>query len=95
MGYISPVTQYEYIQYATRTVEAERIARNTVFRFKPVQPVKFHHRDERQDSLNEAIDTDVFQSQPNRRYKQFVPTEIVKKTATDVTGIGQFINESI
>ena len=95
MGYISPVTQYEYLQYATRTVEAEKVAKNTVFRFKPVQPVKFHQRDEQQDSLNESVDMDNFQFQSNHRYKNFIPTEIVKKTVTDVTGIGQFINESI
>ena len=95
MGYISPVTQYEYIQYTNRTIEAEKVAKNTHFRFTPVQPVKFHHKNEEQDMFDERIEEDNFQISSNRSYKKYVPVDVVEKTAADVTGIGQFINESI
>ena len=95
MGYISPVTQFEYIQYTNRTVEAEKVAKNTIFRFRPVQPVKFHHKNEEQDTFNERIGVEEYQISSNRIYKKYVPAEVVEKTATDVTGIGQFVNESI
>ncbi|WP_285767555.1 hypothetical protein [Peribacillus sp. SI8-4] len=40
MGYIAPVTQFDYIQYANRTVEAAgkvRIVKGTT----PIQPIRF------------------------------------------------------
>ncbi|MED4694165.1 hypothetical protein [Peribacillus frigoritolerans] len=40
MGYIAPVTQFDYIQYANRTVEAAgkvRIVKGAA----PIQPIRF------------------------------------------------------
>ncbi len=95
MGYISPITQYEYIQYTNRTIAAEKLTKNMISRFQPVQPIRFHRKNEERDSFDREINSDDFRGSSNRIYKNYVPTEIVKKTATEMTGVGQFINESI
>jgi hypothetical protein len=95
MGYISPVTQYEYIQYTNRTIAAEKLAKDTITRFKPVQPIKFHRKDEERSLQEGEIGTDDYQFSSNRMFKKYVPMDVVEKTATEVTGIGQFVNESI
>ncbi|MDF1998363.1 hypothetical protein [Peribacillus frigoritolerans] len=40
MGYIAPVTQFDYIQYANRTVEAAEKVR-IVKGAAPIQPIRF------------------------------------------------------
>ncbi len=96
MGYISPVTQYEYIQYTNRTIAAEKLAKDTIARFKPVQPIKFHRKDEERDLHDGDIGTDDdYQFSSKRMFKKYVPMDVVEKTATEVTGVGQFVNESI
>ena len=95
MGYIIPVTHYDYIQYTNRTVGAEKSAKHTISRFLPVQPIKFHRKSEERNTFNETSLSTDFQLSSQRLYKRAVPTEIVEKTAVEVTGIGQFFNESI
>lgn len=95
MGYISPVTQYEYIQYTNRTIAAEKLAKDTITRFKPVKPIKFRDKNEEQDTLDNEISADDLQVSSNRMYKDDIPMDVVEKTAVEVTGIGQFVNESI
>lgn len=41
MGYIAPVTQFDYIQYANRTVEAAEKVR-IVKGAAPIQPIRFN-----------------------------------------------------
>ena len=95
MGYIIPVTHYDYIQYTNRTVGAEKSAKNTISRFLPVQPVNFHRRSEERNTFSETVLSTDYQPSSQRLYKRAVPTEIVERTAVEVTGIGQFVNESI
>ena len=92
MGYISPITQYEYIQYTNRTIEAEKVSKNMISRFKPVQPIKFQHKSEEHDENNRDIYSNDYQFSSNHIYKRYVPKELVEKTATEVTGIGQFLS---
>ncbi|ASS93532.1 hypothetical protein [Peribacillus simplex] len=40
MGYIAPVTQFDYIQYANRTAEAAEKVR-IVIGTTPIQPIRF------------------------------------------------------
>lgn len=95
MGYISPITQYEYIQYTNRTIAAEKLTKNMISRFQPVQPIRFHRKNEERDSFDREVNSDDYRVSSDRNYKKFVPTEIVEKTVTEVTGVGQFVNESI
>jgi hypothetical protein len=47
MGYIAPVTQFDYIQYANRTVEAAEKVR-IVKGAAPIQPIRFNQVLERE-----------------------------------------------
>ncbi|MFI8495626.1 hypothetical protein ACIGC1_22425 [Peribacillus butanolivorans] len=41
MGYIAPVTQFDYIQYANRIVKAAENVRN-VKETAPIQPIRYN-----------------------------------------------------
>ena len=95
MGYISPITQYEYIQYTNRTIAAEKLTKDMISRFQPVQPIRFHRKHEEQDTVDKGFNSDDNRVSSDRIYKKYVPEEVVQKTAAEVTGVGQFVNESI
>lgn len=100
MGYIIPITQYEYIQYTNRSIESQK-ASNPLSRFQPVLPVKFHHKNEENYTDNEHINSEWTSSKLSqlnesiKMYKNDIPEEVVERMAVEVTGLGQYVNEYI
>ncbi|MFF2455778.1 hypothetical protein [Peribacillus simplex] len=98
MGYIAPVTQFDYIQYANRTVEAAekvRIVKGTA----PIQPIRFDQMLERE---RESIGG-LLQIQDNNRvstygagtYKDQVGMKASEDFTAGMTGKGRFINKCV
>ncbi|MBO0997219.1 hypothetical protein IOC57_05500 [Bacillus sp. SD075] len=93
MGYIAPVTQFDYIQYANRTVEASekvRIVKGTT----PIQPIRFDQLLDRERGSVEGLD----QNQDNDRVstnKYQMGMRVSKDLTTEMTGKGRFFNEIV
>ncbi|MFJ7752279.1 hypothetical protein ACQKGI_11890 [Peribacillus muralis] len=98
MGYIAPVTQFDYIQYANRTVEAAekvRIVKGTT----PIQPIRFDQvLEEKMGSFEE------FDYVSNRTlegtagagtYKTHMGMRANNQLTAEMTGKGLYFNEMV
>ena len=94
MGYIAPVTQFDYIQYANRTAEAAknvRIVKGT----KPIQLVRFDQVLERERGSFEGLpqmkdnDQESTYGAGTNKYKMGMRGEDL---TAEMTGKGRFFN---
>lgn len=95
MGYIIPVTNYQYIQYAEREIRTEydpfHIGR--ISRIRKEDPVEEGH--------DEAVVHEEAATPANRSfrmdkiYKKNVNPVLVSKTYAEITGKGKYYSESI
>ncbi|MGE7904032.1 hypothetical protein ACQKNS_06475 [Peribacillus sp. NPDC094092] len=93
MGYIAPVTQFDYIQYANRTIEAAekvRIVEGTA----PIQPIRFDQVLERESmgGLLQIQDNDRVSAFGADAYKSQMGMRIKGDLTPGMTGKGRFIN---
>ncbi|MBT2603817.1 hypothetical protein J7E55_12410 [Bacillus sp. ISL-53] len=89
MGYIAPVTQFDYIQYANRTVEAAgkvRIVKGAA----PIQPIRFDQVLERERESVEGLN-----QYGAGTYQHEMGRSIRKDLTAGMTGKGRFINEIV
>ena len=98
MGYIAPVTQFDYIQYANRTVEAAqkvRIVKGTT----PIQPIRFDQELEREkgsvDGLHQILDNNWISAYGAGTYKYQMGMRRNEDLTAGMTGKGRFINEIV
>lgn len=96
MGYIAPVTQFDYIQYANRTVEAVgkvRIVKGAA----PIQPIRFDQVLEREsvEGLNQIQDNVRVSAYGAGTYQHEMGRSVRKDLTAGMTGKGRFINEIV
>ncbi|WHY98817.1 hypothetical protein [Peribacillus simplex] len=96
MGFIAPVTQFDYIQYANRTVEAEgkvRIVKGAA----PIQPIRFNQVLEREsvEGLHQIQDNDRVSAYGAGTYQYEMGMSVSKDLTAGMTGKGRFINEIV
>ncbi|MDM5310362.1 hypothetical protein [Peribacillus frigoritolerans] len=96
MGYIAPVTQFDYIQYANRTVEAAgkvRIVKGAA----PIQPIRFNQVLEREsvEGLHQIQDNDRVSAYGAGTYQYEMGMSVSKDLTAGMTGKGRFINEIV
>ncbi|MES9738455.1 hypothetical protein ABWK46_14145 [Peribacillus frigoritolerans] len=87
MGYIAPVTQFDYIQYANRTVEAAgkvRIVKGAA----PIQPIRF-------DQVLERESVEGLNQYGAGTYQHEMGRSVRKDLTAGMTGKGRFINEIV
>jgi len=103
MGYIAPVTQYEYIQYANRTTAAESQANRSVQGTAPIFPIKFYRELNAERTETQRTETtadyepkvELSMYNDDSIHKNHVPREIIEQTATELTGKGWFVNAMV
>ncbi|MEY8753491.1 hypothetical protein AB9M93_02710 [Peribacillus frigoritolerans] len=96
MGYIAPVTQFDYIQYANRTVEAAekvRIGKGAA----PIQPIRFNQVLEREsvEGLHQIQDNDRVSAYGAGTYQYEMGMSVSKDLTAGMAGKGRFINEIV
>ncbi|WP_108670007.1 hypothetical protein [Peribacillus acanthi] len=100
MGYIAPVTHYDYLQYAKRIDSGNKKPLPFVQGVNAILPVKFYTQtDEWVDETHEETPKE----EPKRKfpffiqnkYKKQVESETIQKTAAEITGKGRLFNEMI
>ncbi|GAA1378131.1 hypothetical protein [Peribacillus frigoritolerans] len=102
MGYIAPVTQFDYIQYANRKVEAAgkvRIVKGAA----PIQPIRFDQVLERErereresvEGLNQIQDNVRVSAYGAGTYQHEMGRSVRKDLTAGMTGKGRFINEIV
>ncbi|TDL89948.1 hypothetical protein E2R55_11450 [Vibrio vulnificus] len=96
MGYIAPVTQFDYIQYANRTVEAAgkvRIVKGAA----PIQPIRFNQvlKRESVEGLHQIQDNDRVSAYGAGTYQYEMGMSVSKDLTAGMTGKGRFINEIV
>lgn len=103
MGYITPITQFEYIQYANRTANAERQPQKAVQGVNPVMPINFMQELE-QETKDVEKGHPLQLASPDKRYPAFykaqalknqVPGYLITRMTADLTGKGGYFNETI
>jgi hypothetical protein len=96
MGYIAPVTQFDYIQYANRTVEAAEKVR-IVKGAAPIQPIRFDQVLEREsvEGLHQIQDNDRLSVYGAGTYQYIMGMSVSKDLTAGMTGKGRFINEIV
>ncbi|MGE7594280.1 hypothetical protein ACQKMY_13905 [Peribacillus frigoritolerans] len=96
MGYIAPVTQFDYIQYANRTVEAAEKVR-IVKGAAPIQPIRFDQVLEREsiEGLNQIQDNVRVSAYGAGTYQHEMGRSVRKDLTAGMTGKGRFINEIV
>ncbi|UZD48133.1 hypothetical protein [Peribacillus frigoritolerans] len=96
MGYIAPVTQFDYIQYANRTVEAAEKVR-IVKGAAPIQPIRFNQVLEREsvEGLHQIQDNDRVSSYGAGTYQYEMGMSVSKDLTAGMTGKVRFINEIV
>ncbi|MGZ9816171.1 hypothetical protein ACXM0N_09595 [Peribacillus simplex] len=98
MGYIAPVTQFDYIQYANRTAEAAEKVR-IVIGTTPIQPIRFDQVLVRERGCVEGL----YQNQDNDRvstygagtYKYQRGMRGSEELMAEMTGKGGLFNEIV
>ncbi len=96
MGYIAPVTQFDYIQYANRTVEAAEKVR-IVKGAAPIQPIRFNQVLEREsvEGLHQIQDNVRVSAYGAGTYQHEMRRSVRKDLTAGMTGKGRFINEIV
>jgi hypothetical protein len=104
MGYIAPVTPYQYIQYANRTAEAEKKPMNVIQGTKAVMPIRNFNEHLGEEIASKSKDTTVSNNLTHNMlplirtdiiFKQGVPSDIVAQTTAELTGLGRLVNQTI
>ncbi|MGG4267283.1 hypothetical protein [Peribacillus simplex] len=98
MGYIAPVTQFDYIQYANRTLGAKekvRIVKGT----KPIQPIRFDQVLEEEMESFEGFDQVQYHNR-ERTYgagakENQMGIRTSEESTAEMTGKGWYFNESV
>ncbi|MFO1445578.1 hypothetical protein KDN24_20745 [Bacillus sp. Bva_UNVM-123] len=89
MGYIAPVTNYQYQQYTERVISK----RYDPYRFVPISTIKppvnprEYIRDEQKSFLSKPHQNNNFRNQQRNHF--------VENIYSEITGIGRFYNESV
>jgi hypothetical protein len=98
MGYIAPVTQFDYIQYANRTIEAAenvRIVKGTT----PIQPVRFDQvlKSERGsfEGLHQIKGNNRESTYGAGTYKYQMGMRVSEEITAEMTWKGRFFNEVV
>jgi hypothetical protein len=96
VGYIAPVTQFDYIQYANRTVEAAEKVR-IVKGAAPIQPIRFDQVLEREsvEGLHHVQYNDRVSAYGAGTYRYEKAMGVSKDFTAGMTGKGRFINEIV
>lgn len=94
MGYILPVTNYQYIQYAEREIRTEYdpFLIGRISRIRKEDPVQ-EGQDEAAVHQEAAMPDRSFRM--NQIYKKSVNPVLVSKTYAEITGKGKYYSESI
>lgn len=107
MGYIAPVTQYEYIQYANRTIESEKRTVRQVTGTEPIFPVSFDRQLNMALQRNQVQPAKTQKAEEDRRIhsgsltaaapvlKKELSAGFIERKAAEVTGKGWFVNSVI
>jgi hypothetical protein len=108
MGYIAPITHYEYIQYANRTEAAEKEGSKAVEGLKPVfhldgysQMMDEREKQEQNEDGEKVRDAEIKATRKwgtRANYQPLinqVPDYIVEQTFMEMTGRGLIVNEKI
>ncbi|KMY49119.1 hypothetical protein [Peribacillus loiseleuriae] len=103
MGYIIPITQFEYLQYANRTVAAAKCSVKSIGGISSIFPLPlFQHLNQDKDKQIENIITSksetkkaLINPQNSSSYKMQVPEYVVEQIIADLTGKGGFFNQRI
>ncbi|MCK1992826.1 hypothetical protein GW626_05955 [Peribacillus muralis] len=97
MGYIVPVTQFDYIQYANRTVEAAgkvRIVEGTT----PIQPIRFDQVMQEKMARFQEYDSGHHHHERTEgaaTYKMQMDMRATNRLTASMTGKGGHFNEMI
>ncbi|MDM5295783.1 hypothetical protein QUF81_21975 [Peribacillus simplex] len=98
MGYIAPVTQFDYIQYANRTIGAEekvRIFKGT----KPIQPIRFDQVLEEEMGSFEGFDQVQYHNRERTNgagaNKNQMGMGVSEEFSAEMTGKGWYFNDSV
>jgi hypothetical protein len=96
MGYIAPVTQFDYIQYSNRTFEAAEKVR-IVKGAAPIQPIRFNQVLVREsvEGLHQIQDNDRVSAYGAGTYQYEIGMSVSKDLTAGMTGKGRFINEIV
>ncbi|MDM5357668.1 hypothetical protein [Peribacillus sp. ACCC06369] len=96
MGYIAPVTQFDYIQYANRTLEAAekvRIVKGTT----PIQPIRFDQVLEEERGSFEGFDQVQYHNRERTygagTYKNQM--RISEELTAEMSGKGGYFNKIV
>lgn len=103
MGYIIPITQFEYIQYANRTVAAKKCSVKSMGSISPILPLpSFQHLNQDKDKQIENMISPksetkkaLINPQKSSPYKMQVPAYVVEQITADLTGKGGLFNQRI
>ncbi|MEY9865923.1 hypothetical protein ABIE66_001302 [Peribacillus sp. B2I2] len=96
MGYIAPLTQFDYIQYANRTLEVAekvRIVEGTT----PIQPIRFDQVLEEEKGSFEGFDQVQYRNR-ERTYGAVTYKNqkgISEELTAEMTGKGGYFNEIV
>ncbi|WP_421384236.1 hypothetical protein ACOJQI_06525 [Bacillus salacetis] len=89
MGYIAPVTHYQYMQYAEREADKEY----DPFTFRPVNRIRpISNKDHQQDK---GIDSERQQGKSGQRRRYRKTDTVSPEYLADITGKGKYINEYV
>ncbi len=89
MGYIAPITNYQYEQYAERTV----MKRYNPYQFVPISTIKAPVNPREYDEQNE---TAFFRRRSHKMTPPIKPSEkVIEQIYSEVTGTGSLYNESV
>jgi hypothetical protein len=98
MGYIAPVTQFDYIQYANRTVAAAekvRIVNGTT----PIQPIGFDQVLEEERESIEEFKQDQYHYRERTdgagTYKIQIGRKVNEELTAEMTGKGGYFNKIV
>ena len=107
MGYIAPVTQYEYIQYANRTVESEKKTVRQVTGTEPIFPVSFDRQLDMALQRSRVQPVKTQKTEEDRQghsglltaamqvSKKELSAAFIERKTAEVTGKGWFVNSVI
>ncbi|MGE7761024.1 hypothetical protein [Peribacillus sp. NPDC097895] len=98
MGYIAPVAQFDYIQYANRTVEAAekvRIVNGTT----PIQPIRFDQvLEEERGGIEEFKQVQYHnreRTDGDGTYKIQIGRKVNEEITAEMTGKGRYFNKIV
>ncbi|MBP2241205.1 hypothetical protein J2Z40_001767 [Cytobacillus eiseniae] len=87
MGYIAPVTNYQYTQYAERVISK----RYDPYRFVPIDRIK--HLANRQDFNHPFLFKDPNPHQESKVSKKMYKEQPTDKIYSEITGKGRYFSE--